>query len=470
MLHRFDTLLARIVMLVIMAVLSTFILVFVIVQFQMSSRDDLPGRAMRVAQSALSELQVQGWPQSLPVEELKRLKVDDYFVGDHPIARPGSSYREEELRAHLGLADSVAVGVRFFGPRMGRPGEFRELTEFGPPEDGSRPAGPPDADASPQPQRDFGLGQRIMVSIEVSEGTWINLRTTPIKLEGPGPGLLPVAVLVVLMIGIGVWAAMNAINPLRQMAKAANTLASDYTHQPLDEQGPYDVRESLRAFNRMGRRLESTVAGQRQLLAAIGHDLRTPITSLKLKVEMLADANERERMRRALFELERITEAALAAATAGQSGKPFQPLDLFSLVDSLVEDLADLGLAVSFVETDHRPIVMGRSDELTRSLRNLIENAVRYGERASVELSERQGMATIQVRDSGPGIPVDAIDRVFEPLVRLEESRNRKTGGHGLGLHIAKTLVEAHGGRISLENLEEGGLLATIALPLKADA
>ena len=148
MLHRFDTLLARIVMLVIMAVLSTFILVFVIVQFQMSSRDDLPGRAMRVAQSALSELQVQGWPQSLPVEELKRLKVDDYFVGDHPIARPGSSYREEELRAHLGLADNVAVGVRFFGPRMGRPGEFRELTEFGPPEDGGRPIGPPDTETS----------------------------------------------------------------------------------------------------------------------------------------------------------------------------------------------------------------------------------------------------------------------------------------------------------------------------------
>jgi signal transduction histidine kinase len=306
------------------------------------------------------------------------------------------------------------------------------------------------------------------VSLEIANGNWINIRTENISVKEPRPPLLAAVMLIVLMVGIGIWAALNAINPLRQMAKAANTLASDYKHEPLVEQGPYDVRESLRAFNRMGRRLETTVAGQRQLLAAIGHDLRTPITSLKLKVEMLSDASERERMSRALAELERITEAALAAATAGQSDEPFQPLDMYSLVDSLIEDLRDLGLSVSFNEIDVRPIVMGRSDELTRALRNLIENAVRYGDMAHVCLSERAGKAIVTIQDTGPGIPEDALERVFEPLVRLEQSRNRETGGHGLGLHIAKNLIEAHSGHIDLSNPPTGGLLVTVTLPLKA--
>jgi signal transduction histidine kinase len=113
---------------------------------------------------------------------------------------------------------------------------------------------------------------------------------------------------------------------------------------------------------------------------------------------------------------------------------------------------------------------MGRSDELTRALRNLVENAVRYGDTARVHLVERQGRAIVTIQDDGPGIPGDSLERVFEPLVRLEQSRNRETGGHGLGLHIAKNLIEAHDGRIELQNAPDGGLLATIILPLKTAA
>lgn len=462
MLYRFDTLLMRIVMLVVMAVLSTFILVFLMIQFQMSSRDNEPGKALRVAAVFLEHLQSRDWPSDLSNSELNRFQIDQYFTADIPLVAPDSNPAAEEVRMRLGLSDNVAVGVHFGKPRLGPRGDFDEP---GPPEE--RPFGPPYQSNPPLTKQQFGMRERAVVSLEIREGEWINLRTAPIVLDGPRPGLLPAGVLVLLMVGIGIWAAMNAINPLRQMAKTADAFASDYTYQPLVEQGPYDVRESLRAFNRMGRRLEATVAGQRQLLAAIGHDLRTPITSLKLKVEMLSDSAERERMSRALSELERITEAALAAATAGQSDEPFQPLDMYSLVDSLVEDLVDLGLDVSFTETDARPIVMGRSDELTRALRNIVENAVRYGERATVELKERRDDATILVRDFGPGIPESSLVRVFEPLVRLEQSRNRETGGHGLGLHIAKTLIEAHNGTIGLRNQAEGGLQATISLPLK---
>ena len=469
MLHRFDTLLARIVILVTAALLSTFLLVYWIVQFEMSSQRLQPRTALHVASLALEDLQARGWPEDLSESDMKRLQVADYSLSDYPYVEPFSWALSDRLLERLGLAVDTPVGISLDGLRKddrdeldGPPGP-RDLFM----EDGAARPGPPDAVRRPANRGRPGTQQRARVSLMIADGRWANLRTESITVKAPAPGLLPVIVLIVLMVGIGIWAALNAINPLRQMARAADTLAADYKHEPLVEEGPHDVRESLRAFNRMGRRLEATVSGQRQLLAAIGHDLRTPITSLKLKVEMLADADERARMQRALVELERITEAALAAATAGQSDKPFQPLDIYSLVDSLAEDLGDLGLKVSFQDTDARPIVMGRSDELTRALRNLIENAVRYGETAEVSLQQSGEDAIITIRDAGPGIPEDALDRVFEPLVRLEQSRNRETGGHGLGLHIAKTLVEAHGGRITLENLPEGGLQATIVLPLK---
>ncbi|HBX98188.1 MAG TPA: two-component sensor histidine kinase [Hyphomonas sp.] len=468
MLARLDTLLTRIVILVTAALLSTFLLAYFIVEFSISSQRLQPRTALHVATVALEELQAKDWPDSLSDKELERLQITDYSLSEYPYIEPFSWGLAERVLENLGLAQDTPIGIslsgwgdrdRLAGP-PGRPDRFMD-------EEPGRP-GPMSLRPPPSERGRSASQQRARVSLEIANGNWVNIRTENISVKEPRPPLLAAVMLIVLMVGIGIWAALNAINPLRQMAKAANTLASDYKHEPLVEQGPYDVRESLRAFNRMGRRLETTVAGQRQLLAAIGHDLRTPITSLKLKVEMLSDASERERMSRALAELERITEAALAAATAGQSDEPFQPLDMYSLVDSLIEDLRDLGLSVSFNEIDVRPIVMGRSDELTRALRNLIENAVRYGDMAHVCLSERAGKAIVTIQDTGPGIPEDALERVFEPLVRLEQSRNRETGGHGLGLHIAKNLIEAHSGHIDLSNPPTGGLLVTVTLPLKA--
>ena len=472
MLSRFDTLLTRIVILVSAALLSTFLLVYLIVQFSMSSQRLQPRTALHVASVALENLQAEGWPETLSERDLRRLQVSDYSLSEYPDVEPFSWGLSDRILERLGLDMDTPIGISLGGfpggdgQEFGRPPGPRDSFM----ENMADRPGPPDAGFAPSQRRRPAAQQRARVSVMISDGTWANLRTDNITVKEPTPGLLPVIVLVALMVGIGIWAALSAINPLRQMAKAANILAADYKHEPLVEQGPSDVRESLRAFNRMGRRLETTVAGQRQLLAAIGHDLRTPITSLKLKVEMLSDPSERKRMSRALEELERITEAALAAATAGQSDEPFQPLDMHSLVDSLVEDLCDLGLAVTFEDTEARPIVMGRSDELTRALRNLVENAVRYGDTARVHLIERQGRAIVTIQDDGPGIPGDSLERVFEPLVRLEHSRNRETGGHGLGLHIAKNLIEAHDGRIELENAPDGGLKATVILPLKTAA
>lgn len=470
MLKWFDTLLTRIVILVAAAVLSTFVLVYFIVQFQMSAQNDEPRSAISVALTALLEAKSMDWPDTLSSEDRKRLKVAEYAMSPNALATSGAGPIGDRLLDRLDLPASTPVRLSLdgrddkvddeMGGRRPVPGDLWPGTDLAGPPGGRGNGGRPG----------FKPPQSVIISIAIAEDRWVNLRTEDIRPSQPRPGLLPMIVLVGLMVGIGIWAALNAINPLRQMARAADTLAADYKHAPLHEEGPSDVKDALRAFNRMGQRLETVVSGQRQLLAAIGHDLRTPITSLKLKVEMLADAGERERMSRALAELERITEAALSAATAGQSSEPFQPLDIHSLVDSLVEDLTDLGQDVRFDETDVRPIVLGRSDELTRALRNILENAVRYGDRATVSLAQAPGKAVITVRDEGPGIPEEAQARVFEPLVRLEESRNRETGGHGLGLHIAKTLIEAHSGGIALKNGASNGLEVLISLPLKPAA
>ena len=170
-------------------------------------------------------------------------------------------------------------------------------------------------------------------------------------------------------------------------------------------------------------------------------------------------------MRGSIEEMERLMEAALAAARGGESGEPTRPVDLPSLIEAVCDDLADTGSPVAFA-TLPAARVDGRASELRRAVRNLIENAVRYGQRASVSMTTENGFASIQVDDEGPGIPEDKLTHVMKPFVRLEESRNVDTGGHGLGLTIARAIMERHAGELVLSNRTEGGLRATLRLPL----
>ena len=270
MLARLDTLLTRIVILVTAALLSTFLLAYFIVEFSISSQRLQPRTALHVATVALEELQAKDWPDSLSDKELERLQITDYSLSEYPYIEPFSWGLAERVLENLGLAQDTPIGIslsgwgdrdRLAGP-PGRPDRFMD-------EEPGRP-GPMSLRPPPSERGRSASQQRARVSLEIANGNWVNIRTENISVKEPRPPLLAAVMLIVLMVGIGIWAALNAINPLRQMAKAANTLASDYKHEPLVEQGPYDVRESLRAFNRMGRRLETTVAGQRQLLAAIG--------------------------------------------------------------------------------------------------------------------------------------------------------------------------------------------------------
>lgn len=452
MLAKFDTLLVRLLASMAIAVAGTLVFSFLLVKMQQSVRSGPPKTPMSVAVEALETLRDDGWPDTLTKSELKTLELAAYTRSDEPLVVAGGGPFVDMVRDRLNLREDQAVGVVADVDRpdfmaMDQPGK---MDRQGPGQgDGFRPLRQPIASA---------------VSVEVSPGDWANITTKRIAFSnGSRPWVGLIALL--SLVAVAVWAARNAISPLKQMAQAADVLAADYKHHPVEELGPSDVRQALRTFNRMGRQLEATVSNQRQVLAAIGHDLRTPITSLKLKTEMLADPVERAKLMRAIGELERLTEAALVAASAGHSSEAFQRLDLYSIIDSVVDDLNDLRYDVTFEETEDRPIVSGRASDLMRAVRNIVENAVFYGDRARVRLMVDRGTAHILVDDDGPGIPQDAMESVFQPLVRLEQSRNRETGGHGLGLHIAKTLVEAHHGTIRMRNRPGGGLQVEITLP-----
>jgi signal transduction histidine kinase len=251
--------------------------------------------------------------------------------------------------------------------------------------------------------------------------------------------------------------------PLSHLASAASLAAAGGAAPRVPEEGPADVRKAAVAFNAMMDQVTRTLESQRQLLSAVGHDLRTPITAMRINLEFVKDDELRERLERNLAELQELTEAVLSAAR-GTGGEVKRTVDLSALIDSVCADLDDLGEPVHWAS--HAPAPLScRPNEIRRAVRNLVENAVAYGKRAEVQLDATNSTYDVVVEDEGPGIPQADQARVFEPFVRLESSRNAETGGTGLGLTLVKAIAEGHGGTIALENRPGGGLRARLRLP-----
>jgi signal transduction histidine kinase len=218
------------------------------------------------------------------------------------------------------------------------------------------------------------------------------------------------------------------------------------------------------AFNDMQAALRRLVANRTQMLAALSHDLRTPLTSLRLRAEAVEAGDERDKMLATIAEMNAMIEATLAFARDEAAAEPRRRTDLSALVQSVVDDFADAGAAASMAPAP--PVVAEcQPAGLKRALRNLVENAVKYGMAARVAIAADGEEVAISVDDDGPGIPEAELVRVFEPFYRLEGSRSRETGGIGLGLAIAAAVAAAHGGAITLANRREGGLRATLRLP-----
>lgn len=310
------------------------------------------------------------------------------------------------------------------------------------------------------------VGDTIQAIVPVDKHTMMS----GVFVRGPAPWPMEIfvaAVVAILVASLGAaLVARRVVRPLSELTKAAAAMASGAGTPHVAEQGPNDVREAAAAFNTMASKVTRTLESQRHLLSAVGHDLRTPLTAMRINLEFVDDEELRDGLMRNLDELQALTEQVLAAAK-GAGGEPPRQVDLSALVESLCTDLDEMGEPVSWAMHAPAPISC-RPNEIKRAVRNLVENAVAYGHKADVRIADAGDGYDVLVEDEGPGIPEGDRQRVFEPFVRLESSRNEETGGTGLGLTLVKAIAEGHGGAVKLETRPGGGLRARMHLPRMA--
>jgi len=250
------------------------------------------------------------------------------------------------------------------------------------------------------------------------------------------------------------------------LTRAADRVGRGDYPEPVPETGPIEIRRATKAFNRMTARLKRFVEDRTRMLAAISHDLRTPITSLRLRAEFVEDPENRARIIETLDEMEQMVEAAMTFAREETANEETRKIDLTALVESAVEDLTETGRPITFIGEGDPRVYPCRPLSIKRAFGNLVANALNFGDTVEVVVRDADdGGLWIEIADDGPGIPVEQREQVFEPFFRIEESRNRDTGGIGLGMAIARTAIRAHGGEIYLEESQKGGLLARIYLP-----
>lgn len=330
------------------------------------------------------------------------------------------------------------------------------------------------------PEGGVGERQRITVfteqlrfppftaSVRLDNGRWATV-SPPSGLWSPWHTriLLTFLASLALLLPLAWFMARRLTRPIRLFAQAAERLGSDPHAPPLEETGPVEVRDAAQAFNDMQTKLNRYVEGRTQMVASIAHDLRTPLTRLRFRAEQ-TDPEIRDRMAADIEQMDGMISQALAYVRGETVRETPVPIDLSALVASIVHDLNEVGADAS-VENASGVRVMGESLNLRRAVGNLVENAIKFAGSAQVAVTTEPGLAVVIVSDTGPGLPADELGAVFEPFHRGEKSRNRETGGAGLGLAVARGVARAHGGDVVLSNRPEGGLQARLTLPLSQD-
>lgn len=321
----------------------------------------------------------------------------------------------------------------------------------------------------PQTARYTPLGgtRGFGIAVKLDDGTWLNsayYNSTPTSWWN-SQTLAWLALAAILLCVIATLAANRIARPLQRLTAAAEALGRGENVPPLPEEGTDDIRQTTAAFNRMQGRLFRFIEDRTRMLAAIGHDLRTPLTSLRLRVEFVNDPDTQQKMLATIDEIQTMTEATIAFARGEATKEDTRAVDLNALVGSLCDDLAEMGQPVTYEDAE-KTTYRCRPDSLRRAIRNIIENAVRYGGKARVQLCRNEQTIDIIVEDDGPGIPEAMHEQAFAPFYRIEASRNRETGGVGLGLAIARTILRHHGGDIVLNN-DNPNFRVVISLPRK---
>ena len=312
----------------------------------------------------------------------------------------------------------------------------------------------------------FGGFRDLQVAVPLLDGQWLTF-TTALPESGSGFSrqfLLSMGIMAIVILAVSVWAVRRVTAPLAAVSAAAERLGNDLNALPMPETGTIETLQASRAFNTMQARLRSLIENRTRMLAAISHDLRTPLTLLRLRAENVENPQDRDKMLATIAEMDSMIGATLQFARDEAATEMLRPTDMAALVQSIVDDMADAGMPVKMEPVE--PVVYDcRPDALKRAIRNLLDNAVKYGKAARVAIQTVPKAVEIVIDDEGPGIPEQELSRVFDPFYRLEGSRNRETGGVGLGLAIAQSIVQAHRGALLLSNRATGGLRTRIVLP-----
>jgi signal transduction histidine kinase len=305
------------------------------------------------------------------------------------------------------------------------------------------------------------------LNVRLRDGEQLRLSVLPPRVNRAAPRANYRLVIAIFLVSIGFLAYLVArmtTRPLNQLAQAAKDLGNDINHAPLKLAGASEIRLASAAFNAMQARVRSYILQRTQMLAAITHDLQTPLTRMRLRLEKVSDDELRERLVGDLSAMQAMVREGLDLARSMDTTETMQMLDLDSLLDSVCADATDAGQSV-LLSGRAGMALLGRPMDLRRCLVNLIDNAVKYGREARVTVDRVNGSARIRIHDDGCGIAEEELARVFEPFYRVETSRSRDSGGTGLGLTIARNIAEQHGGSIALANHPEGGLEVTLMLP-----
>lgn len=319
--------------------------------------------------------------------------------------------------------------------------------------------------------RDRGAGPVpvLILSARLADGTWLNGRIVTPRGDPWLTTRLGAAtiLLYIIVLGATLFVATRLTRPLRDLTRAAEAFAGRDAAATVEPRGPEDLRRAIEAFNAMNGRVLALLDEKDHMLGAIGHDLRTPLASLRIRAESVEPEAERERMIVTIEEMTTMLENILMLARSGRPREEARQVDIGALVDTVVEEYRELGREVELMPSG-REILAVRATMLKAAIRNLVDNALKYAGSAKVTIRRDGESVVIEVVDDGPGLAPEELEKVLQPFQRTESSRSRDTGGAGLGLAIARAIAESHGGTLRLENAAGGGLAATMTLPARA--
>ena len=319
----------------------------------------------------------------------------------------------------------------------------------------------------PGDQRSAQPRLQVQLSVKLQDGRWVTAYTRAPPVAQPVFERIVVQTLFlygIVLIPL-VWFTRRIAAPLHALTAATARVGTPDGAAPVPEVGPDDIRRLASSFYAMQQRIRSMLEEKDHMLGAIGHDLRTPLTALRVRVETAAEGADRDRMVQTIDDMQKMLDDILSLARVGPEREAPQRVDLSALADAALDDFEDLGVPVERMDMP-RAIVTVHPRAVRRALTNLVENAVKYGTRAHVSLRIEGGRAILAVADEGPGIPEDRIEEMLQPFTRIEGSRSRDTGGTGLGLAIVRAVASSEQGRLDLRNRPEGGLLAELSFPV----